>query len=139
MVNRFDYLLREPERTDVIVFEDPRYRQSPIRKTNALFFVKRVIGTPGEKIEIIEKKVYVNGNPILEDYTKPVDSLDKSPLPSLDTYRSLPPVDDESCFVMGDNRENSTDSRVWGCVPYGMIVGRASFIWYPFSRIRWFH
>ena len=101
--------------------------------------MKRVIGTPGEKIEIIEKKVYVNGNPIVEDYIKENSTPENSPLPPLDTYRSLPQIEEESYFVMGDNRDNSTDSRVWGCVPEEMIVGRASFIWYPFSRMSWFH
>ena len=136
MVNRFDYLLRDPARTDVIVFEDPRFDDRITKRTS--YFIKRVIGLPFEKVEIIEQKVYVDGNPLTEDYVKRVTPGNRN-LPSLDTYRSLPAIEDNSYFVMGDNRDNSTDSRVWGAVPGTRIVGRASFIWYPFSRMRWFH
>jgi len=139
MVNRFDYLLHNPSRTDVMVFEDPRQLDSSVLPRNSLYFIKRIIGLPGEKVEIIERKVYIDGNPLSEDYINLNPEADDTGLPTLETYRSLPVIEDEEFFVMGDNRDNSTDSRVWGCVPDDKVVGKAAFIWYPFSRMSWFH
>ena len=146
MVNRFDYLLRSPDRKDVVVFEDPHYHghefpnegismvQSPVNERR--YFVKRIIGLPHEKLRIIDREVFLNGSPLKEDYLKPVEKRTAG-ISSLDSINDLLVVDAKNYFVMGDNRESSEDSRSWGTVPKHKIVGPAVFVWYPFSRMRW--
>lgn len=127
MVNRFDFLFRSPSRRDVMVFEFPRQA--------GRYFIKRVIGEPGDRLEILDKRVYVGGRVIDEPYVAADE--DGGRLTSLDNYHDLPPVPGGSFFVMGDNRDHSADSRSWGPVPRAKVVGRAAFVWYPLSRIRW--
>jgi signal peptidase I len=139
------YLLpyTEPKRGDVIVFRYPM----DIRQN----FVKRVIGVPGDHIHIVDKVVYVNGRALTEPYTQHID-------PHIEPYRynfpSQPygPVADRaqemlanhvqngelvvpalSYFAMGDNRENSLDSRYWGFVPRENIIGKPLVIFWSFD------
>ena len=128
MVSRFDYLLRSPSRKDVIVFEYPKEKRR--------YFVKRVIGLPNEKLEVIERQVYVNGRVLHEDYLKPVNK-ELEGISSLDSLNDLRTVKPSNYFVMGDNRDASEDSRSWGTVPNHKMVGRAAFVWYPWNRMRW--
>jgi len=127
MVSRFDYLFRAPARQDIIVFEYPLQK--------GRYFIKRIVGLPTEKLEIIDRQVYVGGTPVREGYVKYETSADG--ISTLDSFRSLPPVKEGTYFVMGDNRDKSEDSRSWGTVPVENVVGRASFVWYPLGRMRW--
>jgi signal peptidase I len=133
----------EPKRGDVIVFRYPM----DIRQN----FVKRVIGVPGDHIHIVDKVVYVNGKGLTEPYTQHIDPRIE---PYRDNFPSQPygPVADraqemlashvqsgelvvptENYFAMGDNRENSLDSRYWGFVPRENIIGKPLVIFWSFD------
>jgi signal peptidase I len=139
------YLLpyTEPKRGDVIVFRYPM----DIRQN----FVKRVIGVPGDHLRILDKVVYVNGKALVEPYTQHVDSRME---PYRDNFPAPPngPVADRaqemlsaqvsngelivppnSYFAMGDNRENSLDSRYWGFVPRENIIGKPLVIFWSYD------
>ena len=107
------YLFSQPQRGDIIVFQYPR---EPSRD-----FIKRVIGVPGDLVEVRDGVVYVNGQPLAEDYTNGPPSY----------YVSGERVPEGQYFVLGDNRNNSSDSHVWGLVPEENIIGRAWLSYWP--------
>ncbi len=104
------------KRRDIVVFFNP------LKKGEIL--VKRVIGLPGETIEIMNGKVFINGKPLTEPYIKEPPSYYLRPI-------KIPP---KSYFVLGDNRNNSEDSSVYGPVPRSLITGKDVFIYWPPSR-----
>lgn len=106
-------LWRNPQRQQVIVFHAPTPGSPDL--------IKRVIGMPGDRIEIRQGIVLVNGDPLVEPYAIRVR-------PSSETFDpvTVPP---DSYFVLGDNRDNSYDSRYWGFVPRRAIVGRALLVY----------
>jgi len=118
LVSKFIYRLREPARGDVIVL---RYPRNPERN-----YIKRVIGLPGETIAIKQGTLYVNGQPVREDYLNGETVGDFGPV--------TVPLD--SVFVMGDNRNNSEDSRAFGPLKRTLIVGQAVLIYWPPHRLR---
>jgi signal peptidase I len=91
-------------------------------------FIKRIIGRPGERIEIRDNHVLIDGQPIDEPYVKP-----GSAMPDMDPLI----VPEGEMFVMGDNRSRSQDSRVFGTVPIDTIVGKAFVIMWPADRWSW--
>ena len=120
VVNKFIYRFRPPEKGEVLVFQYPR---DPSRD-----FIKRVIATPGDTIEIREGRVLVNDQLLTEDYI-------------LEKTRSEYPkstVPEGRIFVMGDNRNNSEDSRFAdvGFVPYDLIKGKAMIVFWPISAYK---
>ncbi|MBF7083599.1 signal peptidase I [Desulfallas sp. Bu1-1] len=119
MVSKFTYHFTEPKRGDIIVFKFPL---DPSRN-----FVKRAIGTGGETVSIRNSRLYINGRQVPEDY-----------LPAGLRFADYGPVEvpPGSYFMMGDNRNNSDDSRVWGMLPGENIVGKAVLIYWPLNRIR---
>ena len=123
--------IRDIKRGDIIVF---RYPLQPDTD-----FVKRVIGMPGDVIEVRDKKVSVNGKPLDEPYVIHVDPQTYPLQPALpEPYRSRDQfgpytVAPDSYFAMGDNRDRSSDSRYWGTVPRSMIKGRAFMVYWSFS------
>lgn len=121
---RVAYWFADPERGDVMVF---RFPDDPSQ-----LFVKRVIGLPGETVEIIDGKTYIDGELLEEDYIN-----DNYYLTDL-AYEDYGPyvVPENSYFMMGDNRGNSRDSRVWDnpFVERNAIIGRAWLCYWPFSR-----
>ena len=123
LVNKFVYDFRAIERGDVVVFwytEDPD-----------VSFIKRVIGLPGDTIEIARGKVLINGDPLNEPYVQP-EHADRRGYPAQE-------VRPGHYFVLGDNRRGSNDSRSWGLVPRRYIYGKAFLrIWPPdqFGLIR---
>ncbi len=154
LVNKFTYGLRLPvlhnkvwannlpERGDVVVF---RYPKNP-----SLDYIKRVIGLPGDRLEYRDKTIYVNGetmkqvdlgsyigkgrDSVMSGSNKRQESLNSVDHEMLINDRRLSidsswTVPDDHYFVMGDNRDNSNDSRVWGMVPDQNLVGRAFMIW----------
>jgi signal peptidase I len=114
-INKFVYRFEPIERRDVVVFWYPLDRSKS--------FIKRVIGLPGESVEIRQGIVYVNGHAISEPYVPPQyeDTSDYGPIR----------VPKDSYFVMGDHRISSNDSRVFGSVPIEYIYGRAVFAYWP--------
>lgn len=117
--------VREPHRGDIVVFEYPEDRRT--------HYIKRLIGLPGDTVEVINKAVYVNGEP----YTVPQAQYeDPETLPSAISVRDnfgpvvLPP---HSYFMMGDNRDNSRDSRFWGFVDDAELVGNAVVIYWSWD------
>lgn len=117
IVSKLNYRITAPDRGDVIVF---KYPVNPKRD-----FIKRVIGLPGETIKIKDNKLFVDGKQLEQPF-----------LPHGLTYGDFGPVTvpEGEYFMMGDNRNNSEDSRVWGTLPRDNIVGRAVFVYWPFSR-----
>jgi signal peptidase I len=129
-------------RGDIVVF---KYPEDPSRD-----FIKRVIGLPGDMIEMRNKTVYVNGQPLDEPYAHfiypPEDSGSSAPdVGTGDLLRSFPPmmVPPDNYFMMGDNRDNSQDSRYWGFMPRDYVKGKALFVYFSFgeggglANIRW--
>jgi signal peptidase I len=116
LVNRVAYKLGEPSIGDIVVFHAPG--------DSDLDYIKRVIGLPGDQVRIENGMVYVNDQPLYEPYI--------SDQPS---YSGVWDVPVDEYFVLGDNRNNSSDSHLWGFVPMDDIVGRALLIYWPFSEI----
>ncbi len=124
--------VRNPRRGDIVVF---KYPDEPERD-----FIKRVIGLPGESIELRNKKIYINGKPLDEPYvhflTPPPSEFQEVTSSDLrENYpaRTVPP---DSYFVMGDNRDNSQDSRYWGFLPRANIKGKALLIYWSYESGR---
>ncbi len=154
LVNKFSYGVRlpvlnnkvielgEPERGDIVVFRFP--------KQPTVDYIKRVIGLPGDRIAYFDKKLYVNGQPIsqvslgryqgvgqganmtgAEHFDEDLTGVKHSILINhgVSSVEDVFVVPQGQYFVMGDNRDNSNDSRYWGTVPEGNLVGKAFFIW----------
>ncbi len=118
-----------PKHGDIIVFEFP---EDPSKD-----FIKRVIGVPGDVIEIREKKLFLNGVEQQESYIQHVDS--SSSVPRRDNFGPVM-VPENKYFVMGDNRDESYDSRFWGFVERDTIEGKALILywsWASLTDIRW--
>ncbi len=121
LVVRIPYYFREPERGEIIVF---KYPLDPSKE-----YVKRLIGLPGDTVEIKQGNVYVNGKLLEENYVK---------RKSDDNYGPVK-VPKDSYFVLGDNRPVSVDSRYWGFVPKKNLVGKALLLLWPPRRIQIVH
>jgi len=136
LVNRLVYHLRDPHRGDVIVFRYPR--------NLAVAFVKRVVGVPGDVLEARGGRLYVNGRPLSEPYvhrtngsSDPTDAAGPIAGTTMRQPWSLAEpfsVPAGSYFVMGDNRTNSDDSRDWGVVPRGDLIGEGFVTYWPVGR-----
>ena len=124
LTDKVTYRFRQPARGDVIVFEAPG--------ENGEEFIKRIIALPGEKISINDGAYYINGNKLEESYIP--DSIKTYPNIFLKTGEELV-VPPNSYFVSGDNRQASSDSRIWGFVTKDKITGKAWFIYWPMSKM----
>src|SRR5215831_4062616 len=122
------------KRGDVIVF---KYPEEPERD-----FIKRVIGLPGETLELKDKKVYINGKPLDEPYVhfleEPHRNSELSEVTSSDVRENYGPVTvpPNQYFMMGDNRDNSADSRYWGFMPRDYVKGKALLIYWSYESER---
>ncbi|WP_204106337.1 MULTISPECIES: signal peptidase I [Spirulina sp. CCY15215] len=135
MIEKMSYRFRKPLRGDIIVFNPT---DSLERQKFHDAFIKRVIGLPGETVELKDKKVYINGKSLDEDYIARKDSTEvnicrfQPDKPYLSEPVTIPKG---SYLVLGDNRSNSYDSRCWGIVPYEKIIGRAAVRFWPPARM----
>lgn len=113
IVNKLAYKLGHPSRGDVIIF---RYPPDPQREP----YIKRVIGLPGDLVRIADGKVYVNDTLLEEPY------ISASP-----AYEGSWRVPEGALFVLGDNRNSSSDSHQWGMVPLENVIGKAVVVYWP--------
>jgi len=112
VINRLSYRFGSPQPGDIIVFHYP-----PNPKEE---YIKRVIGLPGDIVEVKDGTVYVNGQPLVENYIKvKMNGYGKWEVPA------------GQLFVMGDNRNNSSDSREWGTLPINYVIGKAVLVYWP--------
>jgi signal peptidase I len=124
LVNKVGYHLHDVHRGDVVVFRKPANIQ-----VDEDDLIKRVVALPGETVEGRGGKVYVNGAPLDESYVEPLcHGTGEFPKVTVPAGR---------LWVMGDNRCNSSDSRVFGPIPEDLVVGRAFVIAWPFDRFSW--
>lgn len=112
VVNRLSYRLGSPHRGDIIVFHFPRDPKEE--------YIKRVIGLPGDEVEVRNGTVYINGQPLDENYLKVKTN-----------YIGSWVIPEGQLFVLGDNRNNSSDSHDWGTVPLDYVVGKAVMVYWP--------
>jgi signal peptidase I len=119
MVSKMSYRSSGPQRGDVIVFNPPFDSQFP--------FIKRVIGLPGETVEIKDGKVFIDGIPLEEE--EYIMEPPNEPMPATE-------IPENEYFVLGDNRNHSNDSRNNWTVPLDNIIGKAWFTYWPPSRLK---
>jgi len=158
LVNKFSYGIRlpvlntkifdtgEPQRGDVVVFRYPvkKHKDDP-----DIDYIKRVVGLPGDKVGYFNKTIYINGKPVAQDPREKPESMINIAAPGSELRSEqlgehnhlilvepgIKRVEGETVvpeghyFVMGDNRDNSNDSRYWGTVPEENLVGKAFLVW----------
>ena len=117
VVSKISYWMDRPQRGDIVMFEPPFDSSDP--------YIKRVIGLPGDEVSVNTNGVFVNGVQLNESYVQS-DMFLYGP----DIWN----VTDGMLFMMGDNRNNSSDSRVWGLMPMDNIIGKAVFVYWPPSQ-----
>ncbi len=123
IIEKLSYRFSQPQRGDIVVFnptaalEEQKFKDA---------FIKRVVGLPGERIEVKDGKVWVNGQPIAENYTAERANYNWQ-------FEGVIPAN--SYIVLGDNRNSSYDSHYWGLVPKDKLVGRAIVRFWPPARV----
>jgi len=148
IIDKVSYHFQKPQRGDIVVFMPPDEASlclgaSPISKSKDFLnpsstetpqvktpklkdaFIKRVIGLPGDKVQVKGKKVYINDKLIQEKYIEDAPNYEFGPIT----------VPNNSYLVLGDNRNNSCDSHFWGYVPHDNIIGRAVVRFWPMNRV----
>jgi signal peptidase I len=120
-INKFVYRfgIADISRGDTVVFWFPQ--------DTSKSYIKRVIGVPGDTVEVVEGLVYVNGEALTEPYV-PEEYRDR-------TSAAKHVLDADEYFVLGDHRSSSNDSRTWGTVPRRYIYGKAVFVYWPLERM----
>lgn len=126
VVEKVSLHFRPPHRGEVVIFEPPQQLQH-LGYDRDQVFIKRVIGEPGQEVAVQEGRVLVNHQPLTEPYIAEPPAYDWGPFV----------VPEHALLVMGDNRNNSNDSHVWGFLPEANLRGRALFRFWPLSRAGW--
>ncbi len=122
IIDKITYNFRDPQRGDIVVFSPT----DELKRQNFKdAFIKRVIGLPGEEVEVKGGRVYVNGQPLREKYIEEQPNYSYGPVK----------VPSNQYLVLGDNRNNSYDSHYWGFVPREYIIGRAVVRFWPLNRV----
>ena len=124
VVEKVAYKFHPPQRGDIVVFEPPtKLRLLGYEKNQA--FIKRAIATAGETVAVKDGVVYVDNQPLIENYIAASPEYELTPVT----------VPEGKLFVMGDNRNNSNDSHIWGFLPTQNVIGHAVWRFYPFKRV----
>jgi signal peptidase I len=132
-VNKYVYRLESPKRGDIIVFKSP-----PAASKDEADFVKRLVGLPGDVVDLRDGRVYINGKPLPEPYLNEINSTE--PEDWSRTALEFPlRIPDDRYLVMGDNRRDSFDSRGWGLVEPVRIKGKAVLKLWPFNNFGLLH
>ncbi len=118
IVNKLAYSLQDPQRGDIIVF---RFPLNPERR-----FIKRIIGLPGDHVQVQDGQVFIEGNLLNEPY-----------LAVPPAYNDRWDVGLNQVFVLGDNRNNSSDSQNWGALALEDIIGKAFLVYWPMDSMGW--
>ncbi len=132
IVNKFLYDITEPERFDIVVFHASDQKD----------FIKRIIGLPGEHVAVDDDVLYINGEEVKEPFlaSQKKKRMSTNPLTSDFKLEDLPgayeKIPENHVLVLGDNRNNSTDSRMLGLVSMDQIVGKTGLIYWPFDRMQ---
>jgi len=130
LIDEISYRFRIPERGEVVVFRFPLDRSQ--------YFIKRIIGLPGETVEIKDGHIYIYNNEYKDGFQLDEDEYLASDLKTNPLNSNRVELKDDEYFVMGDNRPLSLDSREFGSVQGDLIVGRAILRGYPFDRVATF-
>ena len=125
IIDEISYRFDHPQRGDIVVFKYP--------KDTKQYFIKRVIGLPGERVKIDDNKIYINGTVLNEAYL----SSETETVLALRGYGDVT-LDKDEYFLLGDNRSQSLDSRTFGPVKREYIVGRTWLRGWPFNRVTFF-
>ncbi|MBP1949104.1 signal peptidase I [Virgibacillus litoralis] len=132
IVNKFLYDIDEPKRFDIVVFHASDQKD----------FIKRIIGLPGEHVAVDDDVLYINGEEVKEPFltAQKQNRMSTNSLTSDFKLEELPgkykQIPEDHVLVLGDNRNNSTDSRMLGLVSMDQIVGKTSLIYWPFDRMQ---
>ncbi|SHF51089.1 signal peptidase I [Ornithinibacillus halophilus] len=129
IVNKFKYRFQEPDRFDIVVFHASDKKD----------FIKRVIGLPGEHVEYKDNNLYINGEKKEElffDNSNTTNQIITSDFSLEELPGGYEKIPDNHVLVLGDNRTNSTDSRILGVISMDQIVGNANIIYWPFERMQ---
>ncbi|MBE9118484.1 signal peptidase I [Lusitaniella coriacea LEGE 07157] len=126
VVEKVSYFFHQPTQGEIVVFEPPQQLQALGYRPDQAF-IKRVIGESEHTISVKNHVVYDGDRPLVEDYIAEAPDYELNPI-------SVP---GDRLIVMGDNRNNSNDSHIWGFLPRKNIIGRAVFRFWPLNRIGW--